>query len=81
MDGCPYCNNFNPLWNNIVSHYPNIKTKKIDREEHPLLISDFKISSYPSIVLLKNNKKIPFNKKRNLTNFETFFKKNNLNYV
>ena len=53
MKGCPYCKDFDPIWNTIVHLFKNIQTKKIERLHHPNLIKQFNVGSFPTIILKK----------------------------
>ena len=77
MNGCPYCMDFNPHWDNVVKEFPKIKTIKIERHENPKIIEKLNVSSYPTILLVSGNKNVEFTKDReNMDDFHTFFKEN-----
>ena len=78
MDGCPYCTDFNPVWDSLQENYPQINMKKVERYDDPSLISKFNVSSYPKIILFKDNIPIEFNDNRTPDLFRDFFKKNKL---
>ena len=79
MKGCPYCKDFDPIWNTIVHLFKNIQTKKIERLHHPNLIKQFNVGSFPTIILKKNDQLINYNYDRNNINrFKKFFHENNV---
>jgi|TARA_B110000902_G_scaffold266236_1_gene353189 thiol-disulfide isomerase/thioredoxin len=79
MNGCPYCNSFNPQWEKINKEFPNIKMKKIERNEDPQLIQKFNVSSFPNITLSKGKEFTEFDGNREDINmFRSFFKKNGI---
>ena len=57
MNGCPYCEEFNPIWNDLINLVPKLKTEKIERSEKPEMVQNFNIETFPNIILMKNNKK------------------------
>lgn len=82
MNGCPYCDEFNPHWENVVKEFPNITMKKIERNEDPIIISKFNVTSFPTIILAKDSKYTEFNKDReNIDDFKRFFKENGVKIV
>lgn len=82
MNGCPYCMDFNPHWDNVVKEFPKIKTIKIERHENPKIIEKLNVSSYPTILLVSGNKNVEFTKDReNMDDFHTFFKENGIKIV
>ena len=82
MDGCPYCNEFNPYWEKVIKAFPNITMKKIERYDNPQLIKKFNIHSYPTITLSKGRKFIEFDgDKSDINMFRLFFKKNGIRTV
>jgi len=82
MNGCPYCNEFNPHWEKINEEFPNIEMKKVERNENPQLIKKYDIRSYPTIALSKGHKFVEFGGDRSDINmFHSFFKKNGVKTV
>ena len=77
MFKCPACLNFNKTWNKLLKKYSHkINMKKIS-SNNKYLIKKYNITSYPTILLIKN-KPIKFNNNRdNLNDFHLFLKKNN----
>lgn len=77
MNGCPYCNSFNPHWNKVVKSFSKITMKKIERNEDPKKVQLFNVTSFPTIIMVKGNKHIEFTKDReNMDDFRKFFKEN-----
>ncbi len=82
MNGCPYCNDFNPHWEKVIKEFPNITMKKVERNESPQLIKKFNISSYPTIALSKGRKFVEYDGNReDLNMFHSFFKENGIKTV
>ena len=82
MNGCPYCNEFNPQWEKINEEFPNIEMKKVERNENPQLIKKYGVRSYPTIALSKGRKFVEFAGDRSDINmFHSFFKKNGVRTV
>ena len=82
MNGCPYCNEFNPQWEKIIKEFPNIPMKKVERNENPQLIKKYNVRSYPTIALSKGRKFVEFDGDRSDINmFHSFFNKNGIRTV
>tara|TARA_B100001094_G_C18184758_1_gene803059 strand:- start:266 stop:2881 length:2616 start_codon:yes stop_codon:yes gene_type:complete len=81
MNGCPYCEEFNPVWDNLIDLVPKLETKKIERFENPEMIQDFKIESFPNIILMKNNNKELYEGHRDTDTLMGFLKSNITNMV
>lgn len=78
MNGCPYCDNFNPLWDKITKKNPSIIKLKIDRENNHKLIDKFKIKTFPTLLILKGKKIINFKYNRTEYMIKKFLKENKL---
>ena len=81
MNGCPYCEEFNPVWDDLIDLVPKLETKKIERFENPEMIQDFKIESFPNIILMKNNNKELYQGNRDTDTLMDFLKSNITNMV
>lgn len=81
MNGCPYCNEFNPVWDDLIELIPKLKTEKIERFENPEMIQEFDIKSFPNIILIKNNNKELYEGHRDTDNLMGFLKSNITNMV
>ena len=81
MNGCPYCEEFNPIWNDLINLVPKLKTEKIERSEKPEMVQNFNIETFPNIILMKNNKKEFFKNDRNSNTLIEFLKSNITNMV
>ena len=81
MNGCPYCEEFNPIWNNLTKLVPKLPTQKIDRFKKPEMIQQFNIESFPKLILMKDNKKEVFKNERSIDTIINFLKKNVSNMV
>jgi thiol-disulfide isomerase/thioredoxin len=76
MDGCPWCEKFNPTWKQLKKSYGNkLNMIKINRQQHPELVEEFGVQSFPTIILHKQHR-IPFEGERDIQTFEAFLKKN-----
>ena len=81
MNGCPYCEEFNPIWNDLINLVPKLKTEKIERSEKPEMVQNFNIETFPNIILMKNNKKEIYKNERNTNTLIEFLKSNITNMV
>lgn len=82
MNGCPYCNDFNPQWDKVVKSFSKITMKKIERNEDPKKVKSFNVMSFPTIILSKGKNRVEFTKDReNMDDFHEFFKENGIKIV
>ena len=82
MNGCPYCNDFNPHWDKVVKSFSKITMKKIERNEDPKKVKSFNVMSFPTIILSKGKTRVEFTKDReNMDDFHEFFKENDVKIV
>ena len=82
MNGCPYCNDFNPHWDKVVKSFSKITMKKIERNEDPKKVKSFNVMSFPTIILSKGKNRVEFTKDReNMDDFHEFFKENDVKIV
>ena len=78
MNGCPYCEEFNPLWEKLKNKYSkSLKMEKVERSKNPELIQSFGIQDFPTIILtqVKARKHI-FDGNRTEEGFKDFLQKN-----
>ena len=82
MDDCSHCNDFDTVWKKLSKSHPHITMEKIKRnDQNNNLIKKYKILKYPSIILLKGNKNIRYNKKKKDIKLLTNFLNKNINMV
>ena len=82
MNGCPYCNDFNPHWEKVVKSFSKITMEKIERNEDPKKVRSFNVISFPTIILVNGKKRVEFTKDReNMDDFREFFKENGVKIV
>jgi len=74
MDNCSYCTKFNPTWLNLVKEFKSkLNMKKINGPTHPKLMKQYKVDSFPSIVLL-NGKPTTYKGDRSMKDLKKFIK-------
>ena len=58
MNGCPHCDSFSPVWDEFIQTSP-LPTHKIESADAKEMMVKYKISGFPTILLLdENNNKI-----------------------
>ena len=58
MNGCPHCDSFSPIWDEFKKTSPLV-THKIESADAGTMMSKYKISGFPTILLLdENNNKL-----------------------
>ena len=58
MNGCPHCDSFSPIWDEFKKTSP-LATHKIESADAGTMMSKYKISGFPTILLLdENNNKL-----------------------
>ena len=77
MNGCPYCEEFNPLWDKLKNKYSkSLKMEKVEGSENPQLIQSFGIQGFPTIILTQiKAKKYIFDGNRTEKGFREFLQK------
>lgn len=64
MPGCPHCENFEPIWGQLenATDLPPVTLQKVDGTEakNSALVEKFKVEGFPTIVLDKEGKAIPY---------------------
>ena len=61
MPGCGHCKNFKPTWELLVKNYGDIKDIEliqVSSNEKPDLVELFEIEGFPTILYVKDNKKV-----------------------
>ena len=74
MNGCPHCMDFNETWEQLIDDFPNINAEKIEHSENIPLIQKYGISSFPKIILDKQNTPIHYDKEREINELSNFLK-------
>lgn len=75
MDGCPACQQFNPIWNEFESQYKGSLTiQKIEQNEAGNDLSKYNIQGFPSVVKLNSNGELmdTFSGDRTVQNLNNF---------
>lgn len=78
MKGCPYCDNFKPLWTETKKKYPNVNMFNIKREQEPILMKQLNIKSYPTLLIMKGDNLIHYQYDRTPKLIDLFLKENKL---
>lgn len=72
MPGCPHCDKFKPTWDLLRNNYGNtahIEIVEVSSNERPDLVQKYGISSFPTIVALKEGELVgTFEEDRNYEN-------------
>jgi thiol-disulfide isomerase/thioredoxin len=79
-DWCPHCKRAKPEWDNIVKNYDNkdfgkykLKTIEVDCSEgDDPLIQQYSIDGYPTILMIKDDKRIDYDAKISYDNLDKF---------
>jgi len=79
-DWCPHCKRAKPEWDNIVKNYDNkdfgkykLKTIEVDCSEgDDPLIQQYSIDGYPTILMIKDDKRIDYDAKISYDNLNKF---------
>ena len=61
MPGCGHCKNFKPTWDLLLKNYGNIKDIEliqVSSNEKPDLVEKYEIQGFPTILYIKDNKKV-----------------------
>ena len=71
MNGCGWCDKFNPVWTELTNCENEINIKqgnmeKINGPENNNLTNEYKVDGYPTIILVKNNKRNKYEGNREL---------------
>ena len=73
MNGCPYCKEFDNIWEDLIPSIPKLTTEKSEDQQK---IEELNINSFPTILLMKKNKPIQFKENRDIPTIHRFLKKN-----
>lgn len=58
MNGCPHCDSFSPVWDDFKKNCP-LATHKIESADAGEMMTKYKISGFPTIILIdENNNKL-----------------------
>ena len=75
MDGCGWCDKFNPTWLKLVKEFKTKLTmKKVNGPNSPELLKQFDISTFPSIVLVTGNDSDKYEGDRSIKDLKKFLK-------
>ena len=55
---CNPCKVFDPIFDKVVSKFPNLEIEKCDVENNPELTEEYKILALPTIVILSDDNKL-----------------------
>ena len=75
MDGCGWCDKFSPTWKTLIKK--NNKNKKvtmvkINGPNNLIMIKKYKVKTFPTIILLKDNKHYTYDGDRSLNDLLKF---------
>jgi glutaredoxin len=83
MEGCPYCKEFEPTWEKLLTkESKHLKMKKIDRYDE--LTASYNVVSFPTLILeTEKNKKVNhynfgYDDERSIVNITSFLKKHEI---
>tara|TARA_B110000495_G_C23010955_1_gene597927 strand:- start:963 stop:2099 length:1137 start_codon:yes stop_codon:yes gene_type:complete len=76
MNGCPYCEDFDPTWEKLTKSFPEITMEKLNENNNNHLIQKYKVIEFPTVILNKQNKPIHYKKEKNIEMLSKFLKKN-----
>jgi thiol-disulfide isomerase/thioredoxin len=71
---CPHCKTTMDLWNKIKlqNKYPNLTFVEVDCETNIATAESYNITEYPTIILVKNNKKYIYDANLSETTLDIF---------
>tara|TARA_B100000902_G_C26904902_1_gene713958 strand:- start:347 stop:577 length:231 start_codon:yes stop_codon:yes gene_type:complete len=75
MEGCPWCVQFEDMWDKLNQKIKNVKFMKVNGPQNSKLAKKYDIQSYPTLVLVKSNKSVKFENKRTYPNIVKFINK------
>ena len=82
---CSYCNDFLPIWYQVVNNLPNnIKYEEINSDkdnESNKKTNEYKITSVPTVILLVNNEKKIYMGNRSYNDIERFLNHYGINLI
>jgi thiol-disulfide isomerase/thioredoxin/uncharacterized protein (DUF3820 family) len=75
MDGCGWCDKFNPTWIKLVKEFKNKLTmKKMNGPESPELLKKYDIQSFPSIILVTGKESDKYEGDRSINDLKKFLR-------
>ena len=75
MDGCGWCDKFNPTWIKLVKEFKNKLTmKKVNGPDSPELIRKFDIQTFPSIILVTGKDSDKYEGDRSMKDLKKFLR-------
>tara|TARA_B100001109_G_scaffold215081_1_gene183991 strand:- start:311 stop:538 length:228 start_codon:yes stop_codon:yes gene_type:complete len=75
MDGCGWCEKFNPTWIKLVKEFKNKLTmKKMNGPESPELLKKFDIQTFPSIILVTGKYSNKYEGDRSMKDLKKFLR-------
>ena len=74
MKGCPYCDNFNPIWTKFKKNYKGkVTIIKYERDTVLDKIKKYNIQTFPTIIkIYENGSFLVFNDNRTIKNLNKF---------
>ena len=73
MDGCGFCNKFEPIWESLKKKLKGINLVKINGPQNKKLARKFKVTGYPTIILIKGKYNIVYQGKRDVNSLIKFY--------
>ena len=75
MDGCGWCDKFNPTWSQITKEFKGKLTmKKVNGPNNEQLMKRFRVSSFPTIILVKGKSPKTYSGDRSVSDMKRFLK-------
>ena len=75
MDGCGWCDKFNPTWSQITKEFKGKLTmKKVNGPNNEQLMKRFGVSSFPTIILVKGKSPETYSGDRSVSDMKRFLK-------
>ena len=72
MDNCSWCKKFNSTWKRLIKHRSPISFKKMNGPHNPELLKKYKITSFPSLILVTGNKHTMYKGDKSLKDLKKF---------
>jgi thioredoxin-like negative regulator of GroEL len=75
MDGCGWCDKFNPTWLKLINEFKNKLTmKKVNGPSSPNLLKEFDIQTFPAIVLVTGKDSDKYEGDRSMKDLKKFLR-------
>jgi thiol-disulfide isomerase/thioredoxin len=75
MDGCTWCDKFNPTWLKLIKEFKNKLTmKKVNGPSSPNLLKQFDIQTFPAIVLVTGTDSDKYEGDRSMKDLKQFLR-------